>query len=593
MPNYWFNFLHCGSYGRSRLSSEVTSLRNLYNARKCMQNRYRVSTPRQQTPAQLGSRSCNPLQSVFGKEFLQVHSPLQPLRLVLPNLPENMDFATLAAQLNAGTILPEGIVILTLLVVLVGDLIVGRSSSGWTPYAAVAGLLAAVDALCLVFRAIIALTAAVTILISVRYVLQTGTALAEFIGILLTATLGGMFLSGADELVMIFISLETLSISSYLLTGYTKRDPRSNEAALKYLLIGASSSAVFLYGISLLYGLSGGETKLSAIAANLSSVNEGQSLGLVIALVFAIAGIAFKISAVPFHQWTPDVYEGSPTPVVAFLSVGSKAAGFALAIRLLVTAFPALTNEWHFVFTALAILSMILGNVVALTQTSMKRLLAYSSIAQAGFVMIGLITGTTEGYASMVFYLLIYLFMNLGGFICVILFTLRTGTDQISEYAGLYQKDPLLTLGLSICLLSLGGIPPLAGFFGKIYIFWAGWRAGAYGLVLLGLLTSVISIYYYIRVIKMMVVKEPQEMSDAVKNYPAISWNLPGMRPLQVGLVLTVIATTIAGILSNPLFTLANDSITRTPMLQSAVVSTQLPVTTNIQPQVVSQLPGN
>jgi NAD(P)H-quinone oxidoreductase subunit 2 len=525
-----------------------------------------------------------------------------------------MNFAELVTQLNAGTIWPEAIVTITLLLVLVVDLIVGRSSSRITPYIAIAGLLSSVvalyfqwqttnpiaflgdfngDALSVVFRGIIALSTAVTILMSIRYVEQSGTSLAEFIAIMLSATLGGMFLSGADELVTIFVSLETLSISSYLMTGYMKRDPRSNEAALKYLLIGASSSAIFLYGVSLLYGLSGGETRLSAIAAGIANSNTDLSLGLVIALVFAIAGIAFKISAVPFHQWTPDVYEGSPTPVVAFLSVGSKAAGFALAIRLLVTAFPALTSEWHFVFTALAILSMILGNVVALTQTSMKRLLAYSSIAQAGFVMIGLITGTTEGYASMVFYLLIYLFMNLGGFICVILFTLRTGTDQISEYAGLYQKDPLLTLGLSICLLSLGGIPPLAGFFGKIYIFWAGWRAGAYGLVLLGLLTSVISIYYYIRVIKMMVVKEPQEMSDAVKNYPAISWNLPGMRPLQVGLVLTVVATTIAGILSNPLFTLANDSITRTAMLQSAVMSTQLPVTTNIQPQVVSQLPRN
>ncbi|MCL1466267.1 NAD(P)H-quinone oxidoreductase subunit N [Argonema galeatum] len=506
-----------------------------------------------------------------------------------------MSFAELVAQLNVGTILPESIVIMTLIVVLVGDLIVGRTSARWTPYVAIAGLFAAIvalyfqwdidntisflgafnsDALSVVFRAIIALSAAVTILMSISYIEQSGTPLGEFIVILMTAALGAMFLSGADELVTIFVSLETLSISSYLLTGYTKRDPRSNEAALKYLLIGASSSAIFLYGLSLLYGLSGGETQLSAIATGIAL--RGESLGLVIALVFAIAGIAFKISAVPFHQWTPDVYEGSPTPVVAFLSVGSKAAGFALAIRLMVTAFPLVSEQWHFVFTALAILSLVLGNVVALAQTSMKRLLAYSSIAQAGFVMLGLIAGTEAGYASMVFYLLVYLFMNLGGFTCVILFTLRTGTDQISEYSGLYQKDPLLTLGLSICLLSLGGIPPLAGFFGKLYLFWAGWQAGLYLLVLLGLLTSVISIYYYLRVVKMMVVKEPQEMSDAVKNYPEIRWNLPGMRPLQVGLVLSVIATSLAGILSNPLFTLANSSISRTPMLQSSVISSEV-----------------
>ncbi|MDV2996410.1 MAG: NAD(P)H-quinone oxidoreductase subunit 2 [Chroococcidiopsis sp. SAG 2025] len=504
-----------------------------------------------------------------------------------------MDLANLATQLNAGTILPESIVLVTLMVVLVGDLIVGRSSSRWVAYAAIAGLLGSIialyfqwdianpiaflggfngDDLSIVFRGIIALSAAVTILMSITYVEKSGTALAEFLVILLVATLGGMFLSGANELVMIFISLESLSISSYLLTGYTKRDPRSNEAALKYLLIGASSTAVFLYGVSLLYGLSGGQTELSAIATGIVQANAGQSLGLAISLVFVIAGIGFKISAAPFHQWTPDVYEGAPTPVIAFLSVGSKAAGFALAIRLLSTAFPLLSSEWKFVFTALAVLSMILGNVVALAQTSMKRMLAYSSIAQAGFVMIGLIAGTEAGYASMVFYLLVYLFMNLGGFCCVVLFSLRTGTDQISEYSGLYQKDPLLTLCLSICLLSLGGIPPLAGFFGKIYLFWAGWQAGQYGLVLLGLVTTVVSIYYYIRVVRMMVVKEPQEMSDVVKNYPEINWTLSGMRPLQVGIVLSLIATSLAGILSNPLFTLANNSIANTPILQPVII---------------------
>ena len=514
-----------------------------------------------------------------------------------------MDIVNLGAQLNAGTIWPEAVLLVTILVILVGDLIQGRSSSAWTPYAAMAGGLGAVvalvlqwsmanpigflgafnaDDLSIVFRGIIALSAVVTVPMAIRYVEQSGTSLAEFLVILLTATLGGMFLSGASELVMIFVSLETLSISSYLLTGYMKRDPRSNEAALKYLLIGAASSAIFLYGSSLLYGLSGGETRLGAIAANIVSDGTDAPIGLVVALVFVIAGIAFKIAAVPFHQWTPDVYEGSPTPVVAFLSVGSKTAGFALAIRLLVTAFPLVSEQWHFVFTALAVLSMVLGNVVALAQTSMKRLLAYSSIGQAGFLMIGLVVGTDAGYASMLYYLLVYLFMNLGGFTCVILFSLRTGTDQISEYAGLYQKDPLLTLGLSICLLSLGGIPPMAGFFGKIYIFWAGWQSGAYGLVLVGLVTSVISIYYYIRVIKMMVVKEPQEMSDVVKNYPEIRWDLPGLRPMQVSL--TVVATSLAGILSNPLFTIANQAVTQTPMLQSPAAQVAIaPVSLEVQ----------
>ncbi len=525
-----------------------------------------------------------------------------------------MDFATLASQLNAGAIVPEGIVIATLLIVMVSDLIVGRTRSAkFTPYLGVGGLLAAVvtlyttqwtiadpiaffgafnsDALSVAFRGIIALSSAVTILMSIRYVEQSGTPIAEFVSILLTATLGGMFLSGSDELVMIFVALETLSISSYLLTGYTKRDPRSNEAALKYLLIGASSSAIFLYGSSLLYGLSGGETRLENIAAAMANAHLGNSIGLVIALVFAIAGIAFKIAAVPFHQWTPDVYEGSPTPVVAFLSVGSKTAGFALAIRLLVTAFPLVSEQWQFVMTALAILSMILGNVVALAQTSMKRLLAYSSIGQAGFIMIGLVVGSDAGYSSMIFYLLAYLFMNLGAFSCVILFSLRTGTDQISEYSGLYQKDPLLTLALSLCLLSLGGIPPLVGFFGKLYIFWAGWQAGAYGLVLLGLVTSVISIYYYIRVVKMMVVKEPHEMSDSVKNYPEPVFTGMGMRPLQTGLLISLVATTIAGILSNPIFSFANEAVGRTPMLHAATTSAKPIAEASAGPKLVSTLP--
>lgn len=506
-----------------------------------------------------------------------------------------MDFANLAAQLNTGVILPEGIVIVTLLVVLIADLIAGRSALQWTPYAAIAGLLASVAALCwqwnsanslafldsfngdnlsIVFRGIIALSTAFTILMSIRYVDQAGSSLPEFITILLTATVGGMFLAGAEELVMIFVSLETLSIASYLMTGYMKRDPRSNEAALKYLLIGAASSAIFLYGVSLLYGLSGGETNIRAIAAGMASTDP--SIGGLIALVFVIAGIGFKIAAVPFHQWTPDVYEGSPTPVVAFLSVGSKAAGFALAIRFLTTTLPTMSDQWHLIFTALAVLSMVLGNVVAIAQTSMKRLLAYSSIAQAGFVMIGLVVGTEAGYASMVFYLLVYLFMNLGAFACVILFSLRTGTDQISEYAGLYQKDPLLTLCLSLCLLSLGGIPPLAGFFGKLYLFWAGWQAGAYGLVLLGLVTSVVSIYYYVRVVKMMVVKEPHEMSDAIKNYPEVRWDQFGMRPLQVGLVVTLVATSLAGILSNPLFTLSNNSVRGVPTFHTVTTTAQV-----------------
>jgi NAD(P)H-quinone oxidoreductase subunit 2 len=517
-----------------------------------------------------------------------------------------MDFANLNIILNAGVILPEAIIVVALLVAMVADLI-SVETSKWLPAIAISGLLGAVvaliwqwsnlpnplafvdsfngDKLSIIFRGTIALSSVLTILISERYFIQSGIAISEYITILLSATLGGMLLAGADDLVMVFVSLETLSISSYLLSGYAKRDPRSNEAALKYLLIGASSSAVFLYGMSLLYGLSGGETNLHEIAAHLPL----GGLSLVLAMVFVIAGISFKLSAVPFHQWTPDVYEGSPTPVVAFLSIGSKVAGFALAIRFMVTVFPMVYEQWHYVFVVLAILSMILGNVVAIAQTSMKRMLAYSSIGQAGFVVLGMAIGTEAGYSSMVFYMLVYLFMNMGAFGCIILFALRTGTDQISEYSGLYQKDPLLTLGLSVCLLSLGGIPPLAGFFGKIYIFWAGWQAQAYGLVILALAMSVVSIYYYIRVVKMMVVKEPQEMSDSVKNYPTVpGWDADGMKPLQIAIVLTLVFTSVAGIASNPIFTLANASVHETAFLSSSLPPAEV---SNLKPIPVSQLP--
>ncbi len=503
-----------------------------------------------------------------------------------------MDFANLSTLLNIGAILPESILIVTLIVVLVVDLIVTSAQSTKSlPYIASIGLVGAVAALCwqwasldnpisflgsfysdklsIIFRGIIAMSALLTIWISVSYLHQARVVIAEYINILLAASIGGMFLSGSNEMVMIFVALETLSISSYLLTGYTKRDPRSNEAALKYLLIGASSSAIFLYGMSLLYGLSGGETNLQSIAQHLPT----SGISLILAMVFVVAGIAFKLSAVPFHQWTPDVYEGSPTPVVAFLSIGSKVAGFALAIRFMVTVFPGISAQWHYVFVVLTVLSMILGNVVAIAQTSMKRMLAYSSIGQAGFVMLGLLIGTEAGYSSMVFYTLVYLFMNMGAFGCVILFSLRTGTDQISEYSGLYHKDPFLTLALSISLLSLGGIPPLAGFFGKLYIFWAGWQAKSYGLVILALVMSVVSIYYYIRVVKMMVVKEPNEMSESVKNYPDIkvgnTWQAIGMRPLQVAIILTLVFTSFAGIASNPLFALSNQSVQETKFLQT------------------------
>lgn len=498
---------------------------------------------------------------------------------------------SLNLQLNAASIAPEAAVLVALLICLLVDLAGEKAASRWVPPICYAGLGSSLvllalqwngplepsflgaflaDNLAIAMRAVVAASTLISLLLSWRYVERSGTPVGEYAAILLAATLGGMVLCGATDLISIFISLETLSVSSYLLSGYMKRDARSSEAALKYLLVGSAAAAVFLYGASLLYGLSGGATSLDAISIALRTSDTPITA---LALVFVLATVAFKIAAVPFHQWTPDVYEGSPTPVVAFLSVGSKAAGFALALRILVGCFESFDAQWKFLFTVLAVLSMVLGNVVALAQTSMKRMLAYSSIGQAGFVMIGLVCGTEDGFSAMVLYIAAYLFMNLGAFACIILFSLRTGSDRIADYAGLYQKDPLITLGLSLCLLSLGGIPPMLGFFGKIYLFFAGWADHQYLLVVVGLVTSVVSIYYYISVIKMMVVKEPQEASDVVKSYPAISWNLAGMQPLRAALVGCVVVTAVGGILSSPLFNWASSTVAGTPILQQAIAS--------------------
>ena len=491
-------------------------------------------------------------------------------------------------SLNAQAILPEGFVLLAMLGTLIIDLAGERTAIKWSPPICYCGLGGALillvlqwnsdsqeaflgsfiaDNLAIAFRGVIVLSTLISLLISWRYAEKNGSPIGEYAAILLAATLGAMLLCGSTDLVSVFVSLETLSVASYLLAGYMKQDSRSSEAALKYLLVGSAAAAVFLYGASLLYGISG-TTNLQEIGIALIS---SPSPLAALALVFVLATVAFKIAAVPFHQWTPDVYEGSPTPVVAFLSVGSKAAGFALAVRVLLGCFSAFDSQWKLLFTVLAVLSMTLGNVVALAQSSMKRMLAYSSIGQAGFVMIGLVCGTEDGFAAMVLYLAAYLFMNLGAFACIILFSIRTGSDKIADYAGLYQKDPLITLGLSLCLLSLGGIPPMLGFFGKIYLFFAGWADQQYLLVIVGLVTSVISIYYYISVIKMMVVKEPQEASEIVKSYPSINWKQVGLTPLRFALVTCVLVTAVGGILSNPLFKLANSTVTGTPLLQEAI----------------------
>nr|YP_010448904.1 NADH dehydrogenase subunit B [Atalantia racemosa]YP_010448920.1 NADH dehydrogenase subunit B [Atalantia racemosa]UTS57427.1 NADH dehydrogenase subunit B [Atalantia racemosa]UTS57443.1 NADH dehydrogenase subunit B [Atalantia racemosa] len=409
-----------------------------------------------------------------------------------------------------------------------------------------------------IFQFLILLCSTLCIPLSVEYIECTEMAITEFLLFVLTATLGGMFLCGANDLITIFVAPECFSLCSYLLSGYTKKDVRSNEATMKYLLMGGASSSILVHGFSWLYGSSGGEIELQEIVNGLINTQMYNSPGISIALIFITVGIGFKLSLAPSHQWTPDVYEGSPTPVVAFLSVTSKVAASASATRIFDIPFYFSSNEWHLLLEILAILSMILGNLIAITQTSMKRMLAYSSIGQIGYVIIGIIVGDSNGgYASMITYMLFYISMNLGTFACIVLFGLRTGTDNIRDYAGLYTKDPFLALSLALCLLSLGGLPPLAGFFGKLHLFWCGWQAGLYFLVSIGLLTSVVSIYYYLKIIKLLMTGRKQEITPHVRNYRGS----PSNNSIELSMIVCVIASTILGISMNPIIAIAQDTL--------------------------------
>nr|YP_009668861.1 NADH dehydrogenase subunit B [Callisthene erythroclada]YP_009668876.1 NADH dehydrogenase subunit B [Callisthene erythroclada]QCW93860.1 NADH dehydrogenase subunit B [Callisthene erythroclada]QCW93875.1 NADH dehydrogenase subunit B [Callisthene erythroclada] len=413
-----------------------------------------------------------------------------------------------------------------------------------------------------IFQFLILLCSTLCIPLSVEYIECTEMAITEFLLFVLTATLGGMFLCGANDLITIFVAPECFSLCSYLLSGYTKKDVRSNEATMKYLLMGGASSSILVHGFSWLYGSSGGEIELQEIVNGLINTQMYNSPGILIALIFITVGIGFKLSPAPSHQWTPDVYEGSPTPVVAFLSVTSKVAASASATRIFDIPFYFSSNEWHLLLEILAILSMILGNLIAITQTSMKRMLAYSSIGQIGYVIIGIIVGDSNGgYASMITYMLFYISMNLGTFACIVLFGLRTGTDNIRDYAGLYTKDPFLALSLALCLLSLGGLPPLAGFFGKLHLFWCGWQAGLYFLVSIGLLTSVISIYYYLKIIKLLITitGRNQEITPHVRNYRRSP--LRSNNSIELSMIVCVIASTIPGISMNPIIAIAQDTL--------------------------------
>ena len=351
--------------------------------------------------------------------------------------------------------------------------------------------------------------AAVALLMSVDYWRGAGGVRFEFPVLVLLATTGMLMMISANDLIALYVGLEQQSLALYVVAAFQRDSPRSSEAGLKYFVLGALSSGMLLYGASLVYGFTG-STGFDDIA--LAVQPSGANIGLIFGLVFLMAGFAFKISAVPFHMWTPDVYEGAPTPVTAFFAAAPKLAAMALTARVLITAFPAVTLEWRQIVVFLAIASMALGSFAAIGQTNIKRLMAYSSIGHMGYALVGLAAGTTEGVEGVIIYLAIYLAMTLGTFACILAMR-RDGrmVENIDQLSGLSSTSPLMAFLLAMLLFSLAGVPPLAGFFAKFYVFLAAIHAGLYALAVIAVLLSVVGAYYYLRIVKIMYFDAPAE----------------------------------------------------------------------------------
>ena len=473
-------------------------------------------------------------------------------------------------EINWQLLMPELIIALTLLIVLVFDLFdsISKSILGWMTIVG-SGIalwvsiqmhqtstvgtqfndMFKVDNFSLFFNIIFLVSTILVALISLSYLGRDDRKQGPYYLLILLATLGMMLMAAGNELIIVFLGLELMSLSLYVLAGYFRESPASSEAGMKYLLLGAFASAFFLYGIALIYG-GAGTTNVPAIAEAITAPNKSPLL--LAGMFLLIVGFGFKVAIVPFHQWAPDVYEGAPTTVAAFISAGPKAAGFAAFLRIFMEALPNLQVEWSGVIIVLAMLTMTVGNVIAIAQTSIKRMLAYSSIAHAGYILIGLAAANNDGISSAMLYLLVYCVMNIGAFGAVILAKTEDGESLvISDYAGLGLRKPLLAMFMTIMLLSLAGFPPTAGFVGKFYIFKSAVQAGHIWLVIVGAVNTAISAFYYLRVVVTMYMREPEEELPFA-SYPST---------LVVGLVLAAIGVLLIGILPSLMLAPAQNSV--------------------------------
>jgi NADH-quinone oxidoreductase subunit N len=440
--------------------------------------------------------------------------PELSLPVILPALPEIVLAVGAMALLLVGAVAGEQstrMVSWVAIIVLIVALVVSQLGGGERRLGFYGMFVT--DAFAVFMKALVLIGSAVTILMGLRYNEDEGIARFEFPVLVLLSTTGMMVMISASDLITLYVGLELQNLALYVVAGFNRDSVRSSEAGLKYFVLGALSSGMLLYGISLIYGFT--STTAFADLGKLMASGAAPSTGIIVGLVFVVVGLAFKVSAVPFHMWTPDVYEGAPTPVTAFFAVAPKIAALALFIRFMIEPFGPLLGEWRQLIIFLSIASMVLGAVAAIAQENIKRLMAYSSIGHVGYALIGLAAGTANGIRGVLVYMAIYLFMTLGTW-AVILCMRRNGRmlEGISDLAGLSRTQPSLALALAIFMFALSGIPPTAGFFAKLYVFLAAIDANLAGLAVIGVVTSVVSAFYYLRIVKVMYFDEPAAAFD-------------------------------------------------------------------------------
>lgn len=414
-----------------------------------------------------------------------------------------------------------------------------------------------IDGFAFFWKLLVLVATALTVLLSVRFLEEGSYRATEYYALILLATSGMMFMASGYTLLTIWISLETMALASYILAGYFKHHVRSNEASLKYFILGALSSGIMLYGISLLYGAAG-TVQLGALSRGLGEAMASGNKIVPLGWILLACGLFFKVSAVPFHVWTPDVYTGAPTPVTAYLAVASKGASFAILLRIFYEGIGTLRIEWQGIVAVVAAATMIWGNLAALTQENVKRMLAYSSIAHAGYILLGVLAVSEIGLWSVLFYVLAYTFITMGAFGTVILLERKEyAGETCADYAGLAQRSRFLAAMMLLFLLALTGIPPTGGFFGKVYLFAAAVQAGWTWVAVIGVLTSAISLYYYFRIVVYMYLRDSTAMAPAPLRAPA----------LVGAIAFCAIATLVLGLYPEPFIQMAKASLLPLPPL--------------------------